>query len=86
MPKTFIKPDIKFPMFPFIYAYIEGAYNKVETYQDFTTFIHGCLNESETTENDVKKLAYSTIANSLYSIETKIAFESKELELLIEKL
>lgn len=86
MLKTFIKPDIKFPMFPFIYAYIESAYNKVETYQDFTTFIHGCLSEAEITKNDQKQIAYTSIANALYSIETSISFESKSLELLVAKL
>lgn len=86
MPKTFIKPDVKFPMFPFIYAYIESAYNKVETYQDFTTFIHGCMNEAEITKNNIKQMAFSNIANALYSIETNVSYESKSLELLVAKL
>lgn len=86
MSKTFIKPDIKFPMFPFIYAYIEGAYSKVETYQDFTAFIHGCMNEAEITKNNIRQMAFSNIANALYSIETNVSYESKSLELLVAKL
>jgi len=82
----FHKPDIKFPMFPFVYAYIESAYNKVESFQDFTAFIHGCMNEAERTKNNVRKAAYTTIANALYSVETKVSFESKALEILVEKL
>jgi hypothetical protein len=82
----FSKPDIKFPMFPFVYAYIESAYLKVETYQDFTAFIHGCMNEAEITKNNVRKAAYTTIANALYSVETNVSFESKALDILVEKL
>lgn len=82
----FSKPDIKFPMFPFVYAYIESAYIKVETYQDFVAFVHGCMNEAEITKNNVRKAAYTTIANALYSVETNVSFESKALEILIEKL
>lgn len=82
----FTKPDIKFPMFPFIYAYIESAYNKVETYQDFVKFIHGCMDEAERTKNSMRKSAYTTIANALYSVETNVSFESKSLEILIDKL
>lgn len=80
------KPDINFPMFPFVYAYIESAYNKVETYQDFTAFIHGCMNEAEITKNNVRQAAYTKIASALYSIETNVSFESKALEILVEKL
>jgi hypothetical protein len=82
----FSKPDIKFPMFPFVYAYIESAYNKVNNYQEFTAFIHGCMNEAERTKNDVRKEAYTTIANALYSVETNFSFESKAIEILVEKL
>lgn len=82
----FSKPDINFPMFPFVYAYIESAYIKVRTYQDFVEFIHGCMNEAEITKNNVRKSAYTTIANALYSIETNVSFESKALEILVEKL
>lgn len=82
----FNKPDINFPMFPFVYAYIESAYIKVKTYQDFTEFIHGCMNEAERTKNSVRKAAYTTIANALYSVETNVSFESKALEILVQKL
>lgn len=82
----FHKPDVNFPMFPFVYAYIESAYLKVETYQDFVEFIHGCMNEAEKTKNNVRKAAYTTIASALYSIETNVSFESKGLELLVQKL
>jgi len=82
----FSKPDINFPMFPFVYAYIESAYIKVETYQDFVAFVHGCMNEAETTKNNVRKAAYTTIANALYSVETNVSFESKALEILVQKL
>jgi hypothetical protein len=82
----FHKPDIKFPMFPLVYAYIESAYIKVKTYQDFTAFIHGCMNEAEVSKNSVRKAAYTTIANALYSVETNVSFESKGLEILIQKL
>lgn len=80
------KPDINFPMFPFVYAYIESAYIKVKTYQDFVEFIHGCMNEAEVSKNNVRKAAYTTIANALYSVETNVSFESKGLEILIQKL
>lgn len=86
MSQTFIKPYIKFPMFPFIFSYIEYAYNKVENYTDFVDFITICFNQSEITKNDVKKQAYTTIANALYSIETNVAYESKSIEFLVEKL
>lgn len=86
MSKVFIKPEIKFPMFPAVFMYIEYAYNKVETYSDFVDFINGCLNEAEMTKNDIKRMAYSTIATSLYGMETNISFESKNIELLVEKL
>jgi len=82
----FHKPDIKFPVFPFIYCYIESAYIKVRTYQDFVEFIHKCMNEAERTKNSVRQAAFTTIANALYSIETNMSFESKALEMLIEKL
>jgi len=82
----FIKPDIKFPMFPFIYSYIENAYNKIGCYSEFVDFISICFNEAERTKNDVKKQAYTNIAESLYSIETNISYSSKKLELNIEKL
>ena len=82
----FNKPDINFPIFPFVYAYIESAYIKVKTYQDFVSFIHGCMDEAEITKNNVRKAAYTTIANALYSVETNVSFESKGLEILIQKL
>ena len=82
----FIKPDIKFPMFPIIFSYIEYAYNKVENYADFVDFINICFNQAEATKNNVKKQAYTNIANALYSIETNVAYESKSIELLVEKL
>jgi len=86
MENTFSKPNIKFPMFPVIYSYIEYAYNKVECYSDFVDFISICFNEAERTKNDVKKQAYTSIAESLYSVETNISYSSKKLELNIEKL
>jgi hypothetical protein len=82
----FYKPDINFPMFPFVYAYIESAYLKVKTYQDFVEFIHGCMNEAELSKNSVRKSAYTSIANALYSIETNMSFESKSIEILVQKL
>lgn len=82
----FSKPDINFPMFPFVFAYIESAYIKVKTYQDFVEFIHGCMDEAERTRNNVRKAAYTTIANALYSVETNVSFESKALEILVQKL
>lgn len=82
----FAKPDIKFPMFPMVYAYIQSAYNKVETYQEFTTFIHKCMDESERTKNNVRKAAFTSIANALYSVETNMSFESKAIEILVQKL
>lgn len=86
MAKVFVKPDVKFPMFPAIYMYIEYAYNKVETYADFVEFINGCLNKAETTHNEVKRIAYTSIASSLYATETNMSFESKAVELFVEKL
>lgn len=83
---VFYKPEIKFPMFPFIYAYIEAAYNKVTTYDEYVSFIHGCMNEAETTKNKVKKRALDSISKSLFSIETGFSFESKAIELMVEKL
>jgi hypothetical protein len=44
------------------------------------------MNEAEITKNNVRKAAYTTIANALYSIETNVSFESKALEILVEKL
>jgi len=82
----FHKPDIKFPVFPFIYCYIESAYRKVETFEDYTEFIHKCMNEAEVSGNNVRRSAFTTIANALYSIVTNVSFESKALEILIEKL
>lgn len=82
----FHKPDINFPMFPFVYAYIESAYSKVNTFQDFIAFIHDCMSEAEITKNSVRKEAYTRIANALYSIETNVSFESKALEILVQKL
>lgn len=82
----FAKPDIKFPVFPFVYCYIEHAYNKIETFQDFTEFIHKCMNEAERTKNNVRKAAFTNIANALYSIETNMSFESKAVEILVQKL
>lgn len=84
--KTFTKPHVKFPMFPIIFNWIESAYNKVETYEQFTDFVHGCMNEADNTKNDVKKQAYTTVANSLYGIETNVSYESKGLEILVQAL
>lgn len=85
MQKQFVKPEIKFPAFPLIFIWLESAYNKVETMSDFVTFINGCFNEAEITKNDVKKKAYSNLANALYSIEVGTSFESKKLEISILK-
>lgn len=81
--EQFIKPAVKFPLFPFIYAYIETAYNKVETMEDYVSFINYCFNEAETTKNDVKRAAYNSVASHLYSLEVGKTFESKEIELII---
>lgn len=86
MQTTYIKPEVKFPMFPMIFSYIETAYSKIETMSDFVEFINGCFNEAEKTKNEVKKQAYTTIANALYSVEVGTSFESKKIELLIQKL
>jgi hypothetical protein len=84
--QQFIKPSVKFPLFPFIYAYIELAYNKVETMEDYVSFVNYCLNEAETTKNDVKRAAYNSVASVLYSLEVGKTFESKEIELKIMEL
>jgi len=84
--KTFTKPDIKFPMFPMIFNWIESAYSKVETYDQFVDFVAGCMTEAENTKNDVKRSAYTMIANSLYAIETNVSYESKGLEILVQGL
>lgn len=86
MQTTYMKPEIKFPMFPLIFSYIETAYSKVETMNDFVEFVNGCFNEAEKTKNEVKKNAFTTIANALYGVEVGVSFESKKIELLIQKL
>lgn len=83
---TFLKPEINFPMFPAVYMYIEHAYKGVETYTDFVDFVNGCLDEAETTKNEVRKQAYTTIASCLYGIDTNVSYESKGIELIVQKL
>jgi len=86
MKNTFYRPDINFPMFPFIYAYIESAYNKITNYESYVNFIHGCLNEAETTKNEVKKTAYNNIAKALYGQDVGSSYESKEVEIIVNQL
>ena len=80
--KTFTKPEVHFPTFPAIFLWIEADYNKVDTYEQFTDFIHKCMTVAETTSNEVKSAAYTRIANALFSSDTNISFESKNLEIL----
>jgi hypothetical protein len=86
MKNTFVKPHINFPMFPLIYAYIESAYNKVTDFESFTKFIHDCLNEAETTNNEVKKTALNSVAKALYGKEIGCSYESKSIELIVNCL
>lgn len=84
--KKFIKPEIKFPLFPTIFMYIDCDYRKVKTYSDFVGFINHCFNEADASKNEVRKQAYQSIANALYSTETNTSYESKDIELLVNTL
>ncbi len=86
MTKQFHKPTVQFPLTPFIFAYIEVAYNKVQTYDDFVNFIHACFSESEATSNEVRSKAYQSLGQALYSCEVGESYESKSIEILIENL
>lgn len=80
--KTFTKPAAHFPSLPVIFLWIKSAYDKVETYEHFAHFIHGCLTEAENTTNEVKRSALNGVAMALYSADTNRSFESKDLEIL----
>lgn len=80
--KTFTKPAVKFPTFPAIFIWIKSDYDKVQTYGQYTDFIHRCMNIAEESTNEIKRNAYQGIANALFSADTNRSYESKELELL----
>lgn len=71
------KPDIYFPAFPLINAWIEADYNDVKTPEELTAFIHNGLNVIETTQNEIKKIAYKKIIYPLLSIQTGKSYESE---------
>lgn len=86
MSKQFHKPTVRFPSTPFIFAYIEVAYNKVQTFDDFVKFIHACFSESEATSNKVRSKAYQSLGKALYGCEVGESYESKSIQILIESL
>ena len=79
----FTKPFIQFPVHDLAYMYIESFYNKIETFEDYTSLIHRFLNISETTANEVKREAYKTAASVMYSKITPCSYESSNLNSLI---
>lgn len=84
--KTFIKPVLNLPMFPIINMRIVSDYSKVKTFTDFVDFINDCLSVAEVTTNEARRQAYLNVASVLYSMETNISYESKQIELLTERL
>lgn len=73
----FLKPEIKFPAFPLIMAWIEKDYEQVATKNDLIEFVFDKLNEMETTTNHVRKAALKSVTLPLYSIITNKSYESK---------
>lgn len=84
--KKITKPEIKFPLFPTIYMYIESDYQKVTTYPEFVDFIHKCFHEAEVSVNEIRKNAYQSIASALFSIDLEVSYESKDIQFFINDL
>lgn len=74
-----VKMDLSFPAFPIIYMWIQNAFDKCETMQDYKDFVLNCINEAKETKNQVKQEAYLTTAHVVFS---KIS--GKSLESIIE--
>ena len=71
-----LKPQIKFPMFPIIYKWIEADYDKCVTYEEFVEFTFRCQKESEETKNKAKKMAYDATFQTMYQIITGHSYSS----------
>jgi len=82
----FVKPTINFPLLPTINIYIHAKYEKVNTPRAFVDFVNHCFDEAETSKNEIRKQAYSNVASALYGIATGQSYESKAINLLVEKL
>ena len=71
-----VKMHIKFPAFPVIYGWIESAYEKCQSLEDYIKFYEYCLDESEITHNKIKKEAYQATAQIVYSKLCGRSYES----------
>jgi hypothetical protein len=79
MLNTYIKPDLSvyFIAMPLIGMYLNADYNKANTVEEITNLVHKWLDVSETTTNEVKKYWYQISAQNLFSILTRVSYETK---------
>lgn len=57
----YIKPEIKFPLHPFINLWIDAEYRAVKTYDELIEFTQNCFKKSDESENEVRKEAYKKL-------------------------
>ena len=71
-----IKMDLQFPKFPIIYLWIQTAYDKCSTEEDYKDFMWECFDIAHDTQNEVKKQAYYNTACVVYSKLTGKSWEA----------
>lgn len=86
MNKKFIKPDVDFSGFPAIFTFIEYIYGTIQNYGDYVDFVHFCFHYEENTLDEKERKYFGILASNLYSLEMQISYESKQIELLVQKL
>lgn len=70
------KPEVVFPLHPFINLWIEAQYRAIDTESQLVDFIHKCIYEADHCDNKVKAKAYKEVGYTLYSIIVGKSYES----------